>query len=105
MWFLSDPIEFHYASTTSETLQQVTSVAAEQEREQSNLKETMRNDEPHMPLQKPINKKFQQKRLSHSSNPQREKTCPEKERKTTYKKNSRQTQKRKRQAYSFRRNT
>lgn len=53
---------------TPETkLQQVTPVAAERERAQSNLKETMRNDEPHMPIQKPIKKKFQQKRLSRSS--------------------------------------
>lgn len=79
---------------TPETkLQQVTPVAAERERAQSNLKETMRNDEPHMPIQKPIKKKFQQKRLSRSSTSKGKRRVQEKRKKTTNKKNSRQTQK------------
>lgn len=79
---------------TPETkLQQVTPVAAERERAQSNLKETMRNDEPHMPIQKPIKKKFQQKRLSRSSTSKGKRRVQEQREKTTNKKNSRQTQK------------
>lgn len=35
-------------------IRQVTPVAAERERAQSDFKETIRNDEPHMPLQKSI---------------------------------------------------
>lgn len=44
-------------------IRQVTPVAAERERAQSDLKETIRNDEPHMPLQKSI-KKIPKKKVS-----------------------------------------
>lgn len=74
-------------------LRQVTPVAAERERAQSDLKETMRNDEPHMSLRKPIKKKFQQKRLSSSSTSKGKGRVQEKRKKTTNKKNSRKTQK------------
>lgn len=38
-------------------IQQVSPVAAEQERAMSELKESMRNDEPHMPLKKSIKRR------------------------------------------------
>lgn len=43
-------------------IQQVSPVEAEQDRAVSELKETMRNDEPHMPLKKCIKRR---KKLSH----------------------------------------
>lgn len=43
-------------ATPQMEIRQVTLVAAERERAQSDLKETIRNDEPHMPLQKSIKK-------------------------------------------------
>lgn len=59
-------------------IRQVTPVAAERERAQSDLKETIRNDEPHMPLQKSI-KKIPKKKCQSFFDRQREKTCSEEE--------------------------
>lgn len=61
-------------------IRQVTSVAAERERAQSDLKETIRNDEPHMPLQKFI-KKIPKNKYQSFFDRQREKTCSEEEKK------------------------
>lgn len=61
-------------------IRQVTPVAAERERAQSDLKETIRNDEPHMPLQKSI-KKIPKKKCQSFFDCQREKTCSEEEKK------------------------
>ena len=44
-------------------VKQVTPVAAEAERAVSELKENMRNEEPHMPLKKSIKKKFSKEKL------------------------------------------
>jgi hypothetical protein len=51
--------------TNKAPIQQVTPVAAEQQRALSDLKETIRNDEPHMPL-KPIKRKKTAKSVSRS---------------------------------------
>lgn len=62
-------------------IRQVTPVAAERERAQSDLKETIRNDEPHMPLQKSIKKIPKKKKCQSFFDRQREKTCSEEEKK------------------------
>ncbi|XP_061170271.1 uncharacterized protein F54H12.2-like [Saccostrea echinata] len=49
------------------TIHQVTPVAAEQERALSDLKKTIRNDEPHMPLKKTIKRKKTKKSISRTS--------------------------------------
>ena len=48
-------------------VQQVTPVAAETDRAVSELKETMRNEEPHMPLKKGIKRKAKRKSTSRKS--------------------------------------
>lgn len=48
------PLKSH---TPQQSIQLVTPVAADRERALSDLKETIRNDEPHMPVQKSITKK------------------------------------------------
>lgn len=48
------PLKSH---TPQQSIQLVTPVAADRERALSDLKETIRNDEPHMPVQKSIKKK------------------------------------------------
>lgn len=49
-------------------IQQVSPVAAEQERAMSELKESMRNDEPHMPLKKSIKRRKKRATTRRSSN-------------------------------------
>lgn len=49
-------------------IQQVSQVAAEQERAVSELKESMRNDEPHMPLKKSIKSRKKRAPARRSSN-------------------------------------
>lgn len=48
------PLKSH---TPQQSIQLVKPVAADRERALSDLKETIRNDEPHMPVQKSIKKK------------------------------------------------
>lgn len=48
------PLKSH---TPQQSIQLVTPVAADRERALSDLKETIRNDEPHMPVQKSIKKR------------------------------------------------
>ena len=63
-------------------IKQITPVATEQERALSNLKEAMRNEEPHMPLKKKENKKKEIDQESQSlDNRQTERTRAEGEEK------------------------
>lgn len=50
----------------SAPIPQVTPVEADRERALSDLKETIRNEEPHMPLKKPIKRKKNRKTTSRS---------------------------------------
>lgn len=54
-------------ATPRSEIHQVTPVVTTRERALSDLKETMRNDEPHMPLRKTIKKKSKKKTPSRSS--------------------------------------
>lgn len=67
-------------------IRQVTPVAAERERAQSDLKETIRNDEPHMPLQKSIKKIPKKKSLSRSSTVKEKRPAQKKKRNSAKKK-------------------
>jgi hypothetical protein len=60
------PIKSSSPSPAGE-VQQVSPVTAEQERAVSELKETMRNDKPHMPLESGIKRKKKQKSVRHST--------------------------------------
>lgn len=74
-------------------IRQVTPVAAERERAQSDLKETIRNDEPHMPLQKSIKKIPKKKSVSRSSTVKEKRPAQKKKRNSAKKKNSKRVQK------------
>lgn len=67
-------------------IRQVTPVAAERERAQSDLKETIRNDEPHMPLQKSIKKIPKKKSVSRSSTVKEKRPAQKKKRNSAKKK-------------------
>lgn len=55
-------------SVSKADIQQVSPVAAEQERDVSKLKETMRNEEPHMPLKKSIKRRKKRASTRRSTN-------------------------------------
>lgn len=74
-------------------IRQVTPVAAERERAQSDLKETIRNDEPHMPLQKSIKKIPKKKSVSRSSTVKEKRPAQKKKRNSAKKKKSKRVQK------------
>lgn len=59
-------------SVSKADIQQVSPVAAEQERAVSELKETMRNEEPHMPLKKSIKRRKKRASTRRSTNIKRE---------------------------------
>lgn len=80
------PVKRIAASQTE--IRQVTPVAAERERAQSDLKETIRNDEPHMPLQKSIKKIPKKKSVSRSSTVKEKRPAQKKKRNSAKKKNS-----------------
>ena len=64
---------------------QVTPVAADRDRALSDLKETVRNDEPHMPLRKTIKKNIQKKTHSRTSTAQGKGRAPPKGKKPSAK--------------------
>lgn len=78
------PVKRIAASQTE--IRQVTPVAAERERAQSDLKETIRNDEPHMPLQKSIKKIPKKKSVSRSSTVKEKRPAQKKKRNSAKKK-------------------
>lgn len=66
------PLKSH---TPQQSIQLVTPVAADRERALSDLKETIHNDEPHMPVQKSIKKRKTKKSNSRVTASR----CPEQE--------------------------